>query len=96
MRLAADPGDRAPRVAIAGVHFAQRGGDDFDLGMLREDAIDHAEERAGVELGFGGDFGAGDAEAYLQIFLVTDEHVHMLDDAADDGDGALVAAGDVP
>ncbi len=76
--------------------LAQGGGDDLDLRMLLDDLVNHPDEGAGVELVLGGDFGAGDAEAQLEVFLVADQDVHVLDDAVEDGDGAVVAAGDVP
>src|ERR1039457_4625192 len=79
--LAADPGHRAPTVAAGGMHVAQRGRDHLDLRVALHHAADHSEKCARIELGFRGDFRAGDAQPFLQVFLVADEHVHVLDDA---------------
>ena len=78
------------------MNLAQRGGDDFDLRMLLGDVGHHADEGAGIELALGGNFRTGDAKAELQVFFVADEHIHVLDDAVQDGHGAVVTAGDVP
>src|SRR4029077_2898219 len=82
--LAVDPGDGAPTVAVGRVDLAQGGGDDLNLGMLLGDLADHADEGARVQLGFGGDFGAGNAQAHLQIFLIADEHIDVFNDSVQD------------
>ena len=53
-RLAVDPGRGAPTVPVGGMHFAQGRGDNFYLGMFFSDLVDHSEEGAGIEFGFGG------------------------------------------
>src|ERR1039458_6234701 len=94
--LAANPGDGAPTVAVGGVDLTEGGGDDLDFRMLGGGGIDHPEEGGGIELGFGGDFGPGDAEALLQVFFVADQYVDVFDDAVENLDGAGGAAGDAP
>ncbi len=68
--LAVDPGHRAPTVVVGGMDLAQGGGNHLDLRIFTDDLVDHPEERARIELGFGGDFGPWDAEPQLQVFLV--------------------------
>ena len=68
----------------------------FTCGCFFDDLVDHAEERAGIELGLGRDFRPGNAEALLQVFFVADQHVDVLHDAVQHCDGALLAARDVP
>src|ERR1035437_1073156 len=79
--LAADPGHRAPTVAAGGMHVAQRGRDHLDLRVTLHHAANHSEKCARIELGFRSDLRAGDAQPFLQVFLVANEHVHVLDDA---------------
>ena len=63
--------------------FAQGGGDHFDFGVFFADAFHHGEEGGGIELGGGGgDFGAGKAEAELEVLLVADEDIDQVDDPA--------------
>ena len=81
---------------VGGVHFAKRRGDDLDLRILLDYVVDHAEERARIELRFGGDLRTGDAESLLQVLFVADQHVDVLDDAADHRQRAFLAAPDVP
>src|SRR5262245_50150412 len=50
MRLAVDPGHRAPTVPAGGVDFAQRRRHDLDLRMLFDDAINHSEKCPRIEL----------------------------------------------
>src|SRR5439155_24750538 len=95
-RLAFDPGDGSPTVPVGGVHFAQSRCDDFDLRVLLHDAVDHTEEGAGVELRFGGGLGTGDAEALLQVLFIAYQHIHVFDDAVDDGYSAVATAEDIP
>src|SRR5580658_2641419 len=96
IRVAVDPGDGAPAMAIGGMHFAQGGGDSLHMRKFLDDVVDHAEKDAGIELGFRMELGAGNAEALLQILLVADQHIDVLNDAADGFDGALAAAPDIP
>ncbi len=94
--LAVDPGHSAPAMVIGGMHLTQGGGNHLDLRIFTDDLVDHPEECARIELGFGGDLGTGDAEPHLQVFLIPDQHVHVLHDAADDRLGAFRSAPDVP
>ncbi len=57
--LPVNPGNSAPRVAIGGMHLAQRGGDDLYLRVLLDHVVDHAKERARVELVFAWTSGPG-------------------------------------
>ena len=61
------------------------------LGIFLHNFVDHAKEDARVEFGFRRNLRAGDAQAQLQIFLVADQHIHILHDAADDRLGAVPA-----
>ena len=83
-------------MAIGRVDFAQRGSDNFDLGMLFGDLVDHCEEGAGIQFGFGGDLRTGDAEAHLQILFVADQDIDIFDNAIENGDSTVMAARDVP
>ena len=78
-------------MTIRRVHFPQRRRDDLDLRIFLDDAIDHADEDARIELRLRRDFGARNAEALLQVLFVADEHVHEVDDAAEHLDGARLA-----
>ena len=78
------------------MHFAQRRGDHFDVRMLGRHAIDHAKERRGVELVLRRDFGAGNAQALLQVFFVAHQHIDVLHDPADGLLSRVEAAGDFP
>src|SRR5205085_10834496 len=72
---------------------------DLDLRVLLDDAINHPEECARIEFGLRGlriNFRPRDAQAFLQILFVPDQHVYILDNAPDDGDGAMLAAGNLP
>src|SRR4051794_29833946 len=64
--------------------------------MALDNAVDHSEKRARVELGFRGDFRAGDAESLLQILFVADEHVDVLDDTSDHRYRAIGPSGNIP
>ena len=46
-----DPGHRVPTVPIRGMHLTKRGGDHFDARVLLRELVDHARERARIELG---------------------------------------------
>ena len=96
IRLAVDPGDRRPAVVTRRVHLTQRRRDDLDVRVLRRHVADHREERTRVELVRGRHLWSGNAESELQVFLVADEHVHVLDDALDHGLRLRAAAPDVP
>src|SRR5260370_36283883 len=50
VRLAINPGYCAPGMPVRRMHLAQRRGDDLDLRMLLDYAIDHPEKRTGVDL----------------------------------------------
>ena len=52
--------------------------------MLLDHAVDQREERVGVEARLGGDFGAGDAQAFLQVFFVADQRIEVAGDLLDD------------
>jgi hypothetical protein len=65
------------------VHFAQRGGDDFDLRMQTNYVVDHGEEGSGVEFRLGRNFGPRNSESFLQILFISDQHVDIFDNALD-------------
>src|SRR4029077_16967221 len=90
------PGDRAPAVAVGGVHLAQRRRHRLNLGVLGDDLVDHVEEGLRIQARLFGaaHFGTGDAQALLQVFLVADQHVYIFYYPADDLDGLLLAAPD--
>ena len=94
--LAVDPGHRPPTVAIGGVNFPQGGGDDSDMGMFLRHAAHHAEKRCRVQAVGRLNLRPRNIKAKLQILLVSDEHVHMLDNAVEHLFGAVVPAGAVP
>jgi len=96
MGFAVDPGHGAPGVPIGGMHFSQSSSDYFDLGVPLHNAINHANECAGIELGMPRDFGTGDPQALLEVFFVADQDVDIFDDPPDHLDGAILAAGDTP
>ncbi len=96
VRLAFDPGHRAPTVPVGRVNLAQSRGDDLDLRVLRHHLIDHAEKSARVELRSRRHVLTGDAEPFLQVLLVADEHVNVLDDAGDRFDRAVLAPRNLP
>ena len=79
--LAVDPGHRAPGMAIGGVHLAQGSGHDLHVRQLLHHVVHHAEEHAGIEFRFRRHFGAGNAEPFLQILFIADQHVDILDNA---------------
>src|SRR5260370_40894579 len=54
VRLAVDPGNRAPAVAACGVHFPQRLGSDIDLRMPLQHPVHHAAESPSVQRGASG------------------------------------------
>ena len=64
------------------MHLAESGGDDLDLRMLLDHAVDHPQKGARVELGLGGHLRPGYAQSHLQVLFVTDQDVHVLDDPA--------------
>ena len=94
--LAFNPRDRAPTVAIGRVDFAQRGGHRLDLGIILYHRVNHPEEHAWVELALGGHIRPFQAEALLQVFLVADQHIHVLDYALHHRQRLFIAAPDVP
>ena len=81
--LAVEPKHGGPVVAVGRVHFAQRRGHQLDVGMLLDDAVDHHEKRVGIELRLARDIGAGDAEAFLQVFFVADQRIDVADDPSE-------------
>ena len=83
-------------MVVGGAHVAQRRGHNLHLRMLLHHLVDHPEEDARIELGFGGKLRAGDSQALLQVLLVAHQDVGVLHDAVQHGNGALLAAGDVP
>src|SRR5512136_358033 len=58
-RLAVDPRDCTPAMAAGGMYFAQSRREDFDLRVLPDHLVDHPNEGAGIELGFGRYFRSG-------------------------------------
>ncbi len=94
--LAVDPGDRAPGVTVGGVHLAEGRGDDLHVGEFLHGLIDHREERGRIEFGGRLDVLALDAEPLLEVFLVADDDVDILHDAAEHIERLGVAAPDVP
>src|SRR5919205_1538907 len=96
VRLAVDPGHRAPAMTVRRVHLAQGRGDDLDVGVHLHHLVDHAEEGSGVELRGLRHVLPRNAEALLQVLLVADEHVNVLDDARHGLDRAPLAARNLP
>ena len=96
MRLAIDPGHRAPIMPVRHMHLAQCRGDDLDLRMFLYHAIDHPEKRAGIELGFRGNLRTGNAQTLLQVLFIAYEHIDILDDAGDHRNRAILAARYLP
>ena len=78
------------------MHFAQRGGHDLDVRKFFHGLVNHRVKRRRVELGFAFHVLAFDAETFLQILLVADQHVHVLHDAAQHLQRLGLAAPDVP
>ncbi len=58
--------------------------------------MDHSEKCTGVQFGAGCKFGAGDAQTFLQIFLVSNQHVDVFDDAPDHLQSSILAARNFP
>ena len=73
------------------MHLAQRRGDDLHVRDFVDDAVDHVEEGAGIQLRPRGDLGTGDAQPLLQILFVPDEHVDVLDDPRQHGTARLAS-----
>src|ERR1017187_1390631 len=94
--LAVNPGNRAPAMAVGGVHLAQGSCDHLHMRMLLDHVVDHAEEHARIQLRLGRNFRPGDSQTLLQVFFVADEDVNVLNDGADDLHGPLVTTGDLP
>ncbi|MFT3961480.1 hypothetical protein [Propionivibrio sp.] len=78
------------------MHVAQGRRHDLDLRMLLDDAVDHAEKGARIELGFRGHLRPGDAQAFLQVLLVADQHVDVLENPVEHRHGPRLPAGHVP
>jgi len=77
----------APAVPVGRVDLAQGGRDGFHVREHLVHMLDGAKEGVRVERRRAGHVRPGDAEALLQVFLVADEHVHVLDDACNDFHG---------
>ena len=74
------------------MHLAQGRGDELDVGMALDDAVDQREEGVGVEARLAGDLRPGDAQALLKVFFVADQGIEMAGDAVDDLLAVLGAA----
>jgi len=65
------------------MYFAKRRCHEFDVGKLRDDAVDKLKKRVGIALRLGaGNVRTGDAEAFLQILLVADQRIDLAHNAA--------------
>src|SRR5207237_439802 len=94
--LAVDPRYSAPPMSICRVHLPQCRDDALDPRMLFYYLVDHAEKGGGIELRFGGNLRAGDAQTLLQILFVADQHIDIFDNTSDHFHGAFVATGNIP
>ena len=82
--LAIDPGHRAPTVVVGGMDLAQGGGDDLDLWDISPPPGRSSRRRRSDRAWIWRRLRARDAQTQLQVFLVAHQHIHVLDDAADD------------
>src|SRR5262249_8864497 len=80
--FAVEPEHGRPIVAVRRVHFAEGRRDQFDVGELLDDTVDHEKERIRVELRANANLRAVDPQRFLQIFFVAEEGVDTADDAA--------------
>ncbi len=87
------PEDGGPVVDQAGLHLAEGGADDADVGIFGDDFFDHLFVGGGVEGAevFGVDAFDFEAEDFLEIFLVADEAVDVRDEVFGDFLGLLGA-----
>src|SRR5690349_17021205 len=78
------------------MHFPQGCRDDLDLWMMFDNAVDHSEKCARIELGFRGNLRTRNPETHLEVFLISQKNVHVLDDAANHLYRFLMATKNVP